>query len=236
MRLITFLEKLKIPFSNLSLYKEAFTHASYVNESYEKSKDYERLEFMGDAVLQLFVSEFLFKKYPKMPEGELTLLRSKLVREESLARFARLLNLGEQIYFGIGEEKNGGRERPSVLANVFESFVGAIYLDLGKEYVDYILNKTVYLHVDDTNYDDINDYKTTLQELIQTDTRKTVSYQLISTSGPSNAPIFSVVAIVENMRLGFGSGSSKKRAEQQAAHDALNKLAKNPNSNKNKGN
>ncbi len=226
MKLLDYLQKEKIPFHDLKLYKEAFTHASYANESGHKGKDYERLEFMGDAVLQLYVSDFLFKLFPDVPEGTLTTLRSKLVREESLARFSRELGLGELLYLGVGEEKSGGRERDSVLANIFESFVGAVYLDCGKDEVIKILEKTIFLHVNDLDYDDITDYKTTLQELIQADQRKTVTYELIDTYGPSNAPEFTIAVMMDDMKLGTGKGTSKKRAEQQAAKDALNKLAK----------
>ena len=163
MKILDFLKKENIPYKNLALYKEAFTHASYANESHYVKKDYERLEFMGDAVLQLYVSEFIFKLFPDVPEGTLTTLRSKLVREESLARFARQLDLGQLIYLGVGEEKSGGRDRDSVLANVFESFIGALYLDCGKDEVLKILEQTIYSHVNDLDYDDITDYKTTLQ-------------------------------------------------------------------------
>lgn len=226
MKILDFLQKEKIPFHELSLYKEAFTHASYANESHHKGNDYERLEFMGDAVLQLYVSEFLFKLFPHVPEGTLTTLRSKLVREESLARFSKQLGLGELLYLGVGEEKSGGRQRESVLANIFESFIGALYLDCGKDEVIKILEQTIFLHVNDLNYDDITDYKTTLQELIQADQRKTVTYELLETTGPSNAPEFTIAVVMDEMRLGVGKGTSKKRAEQQAAKDALTKLAK----------
>lgn len=225
MKILDFLEKQKIPFHNLHLYKEAFTHASYANEAHRKGQDYERLEFMGDAVLQLYVSEFLFKLFPDVPEGTLTTLRSKLVREESLARFSQELGLGELLYLGVGEEKSGGRQRESVLANIFESFIGAVYLDCGENEVIRILEETIYKHVDDLDYDDITDYKTTLQELMQADTRKTVTYQLLNTTGPSNAPLFTVAVMMDDMKLGIGQGTSKKKAEQQAAKDALNKLA-----------
>lgn len=225
MKILDFLRKEKIPFQNLSLYKEAFTHASYTNEVTHVKKNYERLEFMGDAVLQLYVSEFLFHFFPNVPEGTLTTLRSKLVREESLARFSRELGLGELLYLGVGEEKNNGRERDSVLADIFESFVGAVFLDCGEEEVQKILKRTIYRHVNDLDYDDITDYKTTLQELIQADQRKTVTYELLEMSGPSNAPEFSVAVMMDEMCLGVGKGTSKKRAEQQAAKDALNKLA-----------
>ena len=226
MKLIDFLKRHNIPYKNLALYKEAFTHPSYVNERHSKLKDYERLEFMGDAVLQLYVSDFLFQKFPEESEGQLTTHRAKLVREESLARFARELGIGNVLYLGIGEEKNGGRDRDSVLANAFESFIGAVYLDVGSRYARKILEETIYKHVLDLDYEDITDYKTKLQELIQADTRKTVSYELLNTTGPSNAPVFEIAAIMEDMCLGVGTGTSKKRAEQKAAQDALAKLAR----------
>lgn len=225
MKLNDFLVAQHIPYKNFELYEEAFTHPSFVNEAGRKVNHYERLEFMGDAVLQLYVSEFIFKKYPNVPEGSLTTLRAKLVREESLAKFARELGLGKFIVLGVGEIKNGGRERDSVLANVFEAFMGAIYLDCGKEHVLKMLEKTIYRHVEDIDNEENQDYKTTLQELMQADVRKTVTYELLSTEGPSNAPIFEVAAIMDHMRLGVGKGSSKKRAEQKAAKDALNKMA-----------
>ncbi len=225
MKLTDFLKEQHIPFKNFDLYDEAFTHPSYVNEANRKANHYERLEFMGDAVLQLYVSEHIFKKYPHVPEGSLTTLRAKLVREESLARFARELKLGNYIHLGVGEGKNGGRDRDSVLANVFEAFMGAIYLDCGKDEVLKMLEKTIFMHVEDIDAEEIQDYKTKLQELMQADIRKTVTYELLSTEGPSNAPIFEVAAIMDHMRLGIGKGSSKKRAEQKAAKDALNKMA-----------
>lgn len=225
MKLTDFLEEQKIPYKDFALYQEAFTHPSYVNESNKKIKDYERLEFMGDAVLQLYVSEFIFKRLPNVPEGTLTTLRAKLVREESLARFARELGLGQYIFFGSGELKNGGRDRDSVLANVFEAFMGATYLDCGKDMVIKLLEKTIFKHIDDIDTEEIRDFKTTLQEMMQADVRKTVTYELLSTTGPSNAPVFEVAAMMEDIRLGVGTGPSKKKAEQKAAHDALNKLA-----------
>ena len=155
MKILDFLQKENIPFHNIAIYKEAFTHASYANESHYVKKDYERLEFMGDAVLQLYVSEFLFNLFPDVPEGTLTTLRSKLVREESLARFSRELGLGELLYLGVGEEKSGGRERESVLANIFESFIGALYLDCGHDEVLKILQQTIFKHINDLDYDDM---------------------------------------------------------------------------------
>ena len=226
MELEKFLQVMEIPYHDIEIFKQAFTHTSYANENKLKNHDYERLEFLGDAVLQYHVSRYLFDLYPTMPEGRLTKLRSKLVREESLARFARELDLGAYIYLGAGEINNGGRDRDSVLADIFEAFMGAICHDCGMKYVDMMLKKTIYRHINDVNYDDITDFKTKLQELIQADQRKTVTYELLSATGPSNNPVFEMAGKMDDMILGTGIGSSKKRAEQQAAKDALNKLAK----------
>lgn len=226
MELEKFLQVMEIPYHDIEIFKQAFTHTSYANENKLKNHDYERLEFLGDAVLQYHVSRYLFDLYPTMPEGRLTKLRSKLVREESLARFARELDLGAYIYLGAGEINNGGRDRDSVLADIFEAFMGAICHDCGMKYVDMMLKKTIYRHINDVNYDDITDFKTKLQELIQADQRKTVNYELLSATGPSNNPVFEMAVKMDDMILGTGIGSSKKRAEQQAAKDALNKLAK----------
>ena len=226
MELEKFLQVMEIPYHDIEIFKQAFTHTAYANENKLKNHDYERLEFLGDAVLQYHVSRYLFDLYPTMPEGRLTKLRSKLVREESLARFARELDLGAYIYLGAGEINNGGRDRDSVLADIFEAFMGAICHDCGMKYVDMMLKKTIYRHINDVNYDDITDFKTKLQELIQADQRKTVTYELLSATGPSNNPVFEMAVKMDDMILGTGIGSSKKRAEQQAAKDALNKLAK----------
>ena len=217
---------MEIPYHDIEIFKQAFTHTSYANENKLKNHDYERLEFLGDAVLQYHVSRYLFDLYPTMPEGRLTKLRSKLVREESLARFARELDLGAYIYLGAGEINNGGRDRDSVLADIFEAFMGAICHDCGMKYVDMMLKKTIYRHINDVNYDDNTDFKTKLQEQIQADQRKTVTYELLSATGPSNNPVFEMAVKMDDIILGTGIGSSKKRAEQQAAKDALNKLAK----------
>lgn len=226
MKLKKFLQAMEIPYHDIEIFKQAFTHPSYANENKLKNHDYERLEFLGDAVLQYHVSRYIFDLYPELPEGRLTKLRSKLVREESLARFARELDLGTLIYLGAGEINNGGRDRDSVLADIFEAFMGAICHDCGMEYVDIMLKKTIYRHINDVNYDDITDFKTKLQELIQADQRKTVTYELLSATGPSNNPVFEMAVKMDEMVLGTGIGSSKKRAEQKAAKDALMKLAK----------
>ena len=226
MELKQFLQIMEIPYHEIDIFIEAFTHPSYANEHRLKNHDYERLEFLGDAVLQYHVSRHIYDLYPDLPEGRLTKLRAKLVREESLARFARELDLGSLIFLGAGELNNGGRDRDSVLADIFEAFIGAVCYDCGHEYVEKVLNKTVYKHVKDVNYDEITDFKTRLQELIQADQRKTVTYDLISATGPSNNPVFEMAVKMDDMVLGVGVGSSKKRAEQKAAKDALDKLVK----------
>lgn len=220
-----FLKELNIRYTDYNQFEEAFTHPSFANEKRKTYKDYERLEFLGDAVLQFHVSRYIFKLYPDLPEGELTKLRSKLVREESLARFARELQIGPLIRLGSGEEKNGGRDRDSVLADIFEAFMGVVCLQCGHGKVEALLAKTIYAHVDDLDHDEIKDFKTKLQEMIQADQRKTVTYELLSASGPSNSPLFKVAVVLDGMQLGIGEGKSKKRAEQNAAQDALAKLA-----------
>ncbi|MDD8048219.1 MAG: ribonuclease III [Thomasclavelia sp.] len=220
-----FLNKLDIKYDNLDLYVTAFTHSSYSNEK-GNCKNYERLEFLGDAVLQYYVSKYIFDLYRDIPEGSLTTLRSKLVREESLARFARELNIPPFIRLGYGEEHTGGRKRDSIQADIFEAFIGALSEDDKIDDVLRILNMTIYKHVDDVDYEDITDYKTTLQEVIQSDNRKTVEYEIISSTGPSNNPEFIAAVKMDEIVLGTGKGGSKKKAQQQAAKDALDKMAK----------
>lgn len=155
----------------------------------------------------------------------MTTLRAQLVCEKALASYAREINLGQYLFLGVGEERNDGRNRDSILANCFEAFLGAIYLDAGIEEVDQLLNHIITPKVDMPKVEQVVDYKTTLQEYIQSDTRQTVKYEVVKTEGPSNAPIFHVVVKLENIILGSGSGTSKKRAEQKAAQDACMKLA-----------
>lgn len=218
------LDALEIPYYNQKIIEEAFVHSSYVNESDKKINDNERLEFMGDAVLQICVSERLFMHEDGLNEGEMTLYRAKLVCEEALVEYSLELGLNRFLKLGMGEEKNGGRNRPSILADLFESFIGAIYLDSGKENVDKILD--IVLDIDNLDELGMTDYKTKLQEFIQSDSRRSVSYEVLKTSGPSNAPIFDVAVKVDDLVYGIGQGPSKKKAEQMAAKDAFRKLVK----------
>ncbi len=214
-----------IPYYNKKLILEAVTHSSYVNEHKGNRHDNERLEFMGDAVLQLWSSQKLFKLEPNLKEGEMTTLRAQLVCEKSLATYNRQLGLNRFLLLGVGEERTGGRERDSLLADMFEALLGALYLDSGMMSVDIILEEVLTPAINQPKPDSLVDYKTKLQEFVQSDNRKTVTYELISSEGPANKPVFEVVVKLDDIILGRGKGSSKKKAQQMAAKDALEKIA-----------
>ncbi|KXB58679.1 ribonuclease III [Gemelliphila asaccharolytica] len=224
------LEKLnneyKLNINNKENYKKAFTHSSYVNENkkYSKSDDYERLEFLGDAVLEVSTSEFLYKKFPDLTEGELTKIRSSLVCELSLVRETKKLNFSKYILLGKGEEKNGGRCRASLLADIFEAFLGALYLDKGLDSVKKFLDNTLFKEVKTSNYHVFIDYKTLLQEYYSHNNRGVIRYDLISSSGPSHEKIFEIALYVNEKNLGKGKSRTKKEAEQLAAKEVLTKL------------
>lgn len=223
--IFTWLKARNIPYKNKGLIKQACVHTSYLNEHHDVKGDNERLEFMGDAVLQLYSTTVLFNKKPVLSEGEMTRLRSQLVREEALARYSRQLKWNEYILLGVGEERSGGRNRDSILADMFEAMLGALYIDCGYEVVAKILDE-VLLPVALSQEHLIVDYKTKLQEYIQADNRNTVSYRVVSTVGPSNNPTFVVEVHLDEIVLGIGEGHSKKKAEQAAAKDAFEKLVK----------
>lgn len=209
-----------------ALIENAFVHSSYVNESNQKIEDNERLEFMGDAVLQICVTERLFNYKERLSEGDMTLYRAKLVCEEALASYSLELGLNDYLKLGMGEEKHGGRTRPSIIADLFESFIGALYLDTGMKGVNAILDRVLSSIFESLEDLSITDYKTKLQEFIQSDSRKAVSYEVVSVEGPSNAPEFEVVVKLDQLIFGRGKGMSKKKAEQTAAKDAFEKLVK----------
>ncbi|WP_272939344.1 ribonuclease III [Paenibacillus faecalis] len=217
--------KLQIKFRNGMLLKQAFTHASYVNEHrFSQSQDNERLEFLGDAVLELTVSEFLYNLYPDRPEGELTKLRAAIVCEPSLVKFAERLDFGRYVLLGKGEEMTGGRTRPALLADVFESFVGALYLDQGLEAVRLFLSDHVFRSVTVNGRPHMSDYKTELQELTQHHGMGTLEYRIVEERGPAHEREFVSEVYMGSECLGRGSGRSKKEAEQQAAAVALEQL------------
>ncbi|MBB6443804.1 ribonuclease III [Bacillus benzoevorans] len=220
-----FQEQINIHFSNEKLLKQAFTHSSYVNEHRRKPfEDNERLEFLGDAVLELTVSKFLFLKYPMMSEGELTKLRAAIVCEPSLVAFANELHFGRLILLGKGEELTGGRERPALLADVFEAFIGALFLDKGLDFVVAFLEKYVFPKVNAGVFSHVMDFKSQLQELIQRDSTGVIEYRILLERGPAHNREFVSIVLLNGAEIGKGTGRSKKAAEQHAAQMALEKL------------
>ena len=208
-------------FKNISLLKNALVHTSYANEVRNGVTSNERLEFLGDSVLSLIVSDHIFNKFSGMPEGELTRLRASLVCEKSLCSFARELDLGHFLYLGKGEDKGGGRDRDSILADAFEAVLAAIYLDGGmdaaKEYVMRFVLREIKVHTEENT----KDYKTILQEIIQRNPEETVSYILTGSDGPDHDKSFTVEVHLNSNVIGEGTGKSKKQAEQMAAKQAL---------------
>lgn len=225
MTIIEWLEQHQIVAKNAELIQQAFMHSSYVNEHRSKN-DNERLEFMGDAVLQLWISNKIFRIEPPLNEGNMTTLRAQLVCEKALAIYAKELKLNDFLLLGSGEEKSGGRDRDSIVADMFEAFLGALYIDTGLETVDLILNQVITPRLQNPNQVIVMDYKTKLQEFVQSDTRKTVTYEVIRVTGPSNNPKFDIQVKLDDIVLGKGSGNSKKKAEQMAAKDAFEKMVK----------
>lgn len=217
-----FQEKIGFQFRDEKLLKQAFTHSSYVNEHRRKPyEDNERLEFLGDAVLELTISNFLFKKYPLMSEGELTKLRAAIVCEPSLVYFANSLAFGELILLGKGEEMTGGRERPALLADVFEAFIGALYLDLGIDAVVRFLENVVFPKINEGAFSHVMDYKSQLQELVQRDGAGVLEYRVLQEKGPAHNREFVSTVTLNGETMGTGTGKSKKEAEQHAAQHAL---------------
>lgn len=216
-------KQLNVRFRNASLLSEAFTHSSYVNEHKDSSHN-ERLEFLGDAVLQLAVSQYLFRKYPDWPEGKLTFVRAAIVREEALYRLAKELSLGEYIRMGRGEEMTGGRERPSMLADVFEAFLGALYLDAGWGAVISFLETYMFPSIEEYVARGVIDAKSRLHERVQQMAMGGIEYVVIEQRGPANDRVFVMEVRIGGVPYGRGAGRTKKEAEQEAASEALQRL------------
>ena len=217
-------QQFEIVFQDEKLLETAFTHTSYANEHRLLNISHnERLEFLGDAVLQLLISEYLYKKYPKKTEGDLSKLRSTIVREESLAGFSRDCQFDQFIKLGRGEEKSGGRNRDTILGDLFEAFLGALLLDKGVEAVKNFLYQVMIPKVEVGDFEQVVDYKTKLQELLQVNGDVEIVYQVISESGPAHAKEFAVSVSVDGRTVGQGQGRSKKLAEQEAAKNAVEK-------------
>lgn len=217
--------QLGIHFRDPQLLKQAFTHSSYVNENrISSNKDNERLEFLGDAVLELAISHYLYQNHPLRSEGELTKLRASIVCEPSLVLFADHLEFGCYVLLGKGEEITGGRTRPALLADVFESFVGALYLDQGLAAVQLFLHQYLFPKISAEGKPQINDYKTQLQEYTQQHGLGVLEYKIADERGPAHEKEFVSEVWMDLSLLGQGSGRSKKEAEQHAAAKALQKM------------
>lgn len=204
------------------LYQEAFTHTSYANE--HNTNSYERLEYLGDAILELIMSEYLYKK-TNYDEGTMTKLRSAYVCEDALYEYSLKLGLNNYLRLGHGELEHGGKYRKAIVADIFEAFIGAMYLDKGLDYVRNYLNDNVISHINN-NYEFFHDYKSKLQEFVQT-TKKSLEYILVREDGPAHDKTFEVEVRIDGILYGKGIGNSKKKAEQEAAREALEKRARN---------
>ena len=214
------LDKLEIPYHDPELYVTALTHTSYANEF--NTISYERLEFLGDAVLELIISEYLYKTSDE-PEGKMTKLRSSYVCENALYEYSCLLGLNDEIRLGKGEEERDGKHNKTIVADIFESFIGAIFLDCGFEVVKKFLYEHVIPLIENNSIDFIEDYKSVLQELVQTD-RKSLDYEVVSETGPAHDKTFEIVVKIDDIIYGSGIAHSKKEAEQLAAKSALKKV------------
>ncbi|MDE6387160.1 MAG: ribonuclease III [Lachnospiraceae bacterium] len=213
-------EKIGYRFRDTRLLRQALTHSSYANEQkINKSGDYERLEFLGDAVLELVSSDYIYQQYPDMTEGKMTKLRSSIVCEPALASCAREMGLEEYILLGKGEEATGGRGRDSIISDVMEAIIGAIYLDSGIDEVKTYIHRVILSDLEHKQL--FYDAKTILQEEIQKENKGVLHYELVSEDGPEHAKIFAVNAMIDKVIIGSGTGHSKKAAEQKAAYEAL---------------
>ena len=211
-------------FKNITLLQNALTHSSHANERWHDSlMSNERLEFLGDSVLGMVAAEHLYRNFPDRPEGELTRMRADMVCEQALAIVADRLNLGQHILLGHGEDQTGGRKRASILADAVESVIAAMFLDGGMEPARHFIETFVLREPSACTKAVNTDYKTALQELVQRKKNQTLSYELVGQSGPDHDKRFDVTVYLNGKPLGTGTGSSKKRAEQDAARDALEK-------------
>ena len=207
-------------FRDKALLRQAMTHSSFSNERLlNREPNYERLEFLGDAVLELISSEYFYYHYPELPEGKMTKLRSSAVCEQALAIPARQLELGRFMRFSKGEEQTGGRERDSIISDAVEAIIGAIYVESGYDEAKKFIQRFVLNDLESKQL--FYDAKSILQEKVQTGSRETIRYELLSESGPDHCKMFEVAVYIGEQKVGHGTGKSKKLAQQQAAYEAL---------------
>lgn len=225
MNLSNFEESLGIAFRDKNLLEQALTHRSYLNENRDRPLvSNERLEFLGDAVLSIIVSNFLFQKFGQSSEGDLTSLRSALVKTQTLAKVAKNLHLGEYLLLSRGEEEGGGRKNPAILADAFEALIGSIFLDGGLDKTSiFLANNLLPLLPEIMKSRLLKDYKSLFQEKLQATKRISPTYKVLKTTGPAHDRIFTIGVFGEK-KLGQGQGHSKQEAEQEAARAALEKL------------
>lgn len=217
------LEELEISYNNIKLYERALTHTSYANEN--RVESYERLEYLGDAVLELVISDYMYKN-TEYEEGKMTKYRSHYVCENANYEYSTRLKLNDYLRLGHGEEERGGKYRKAIVADIFESFVGALYLDLGFDVVKEFIYKHVIPLIENKNIEFFDDYKSVLQELVQTD-KKSLEYVIVKEEGPAHDKTFEVEVRIDDIVYGVGTAHSKKEAEQLAACDALKKAQNN---------
>lgn len=223
-KLDNLLDKYNIKKDQIAVIEEALTHSSYANEHNTKSN--ERLEFLGDAVLSVLVTEFIYNEFPTLPEGKMTKLRATYVCEDANYIYAQKLGISEVLRLGHGEELGGGRTRAAVLNDAFEAFLGAIYLTNGLDKVKEILIDVVFPHIGKDIVKPFVDYKSRLQEYIQSETRQALIYRVDNIVGPPHNRTFTISVVLDGIKLGEGVGKSKKDAEQLAAKKALEKMVK----------
>lgn len=213
------LDKIGIKINNTDLYDTAFTHTSYANE--ENKVSYERLEYLGDAVLELIISEYLYQT-TNYEEGKMTKLRAHYVCENALYEYSLKLKLNEYLKLGKGEAESGGKYRKTIVADIFEAFIGAMFLDSGLENVKKFIYNYVIPMIENNEVDFFDDYKSVLQELVQTD-KRSLEYLVVNEEGPAHNKTFTVIVKIDDVIYGKGIAHSKKEAEQEAAKDALKK-------------
>lgn len=218
------LKELERSFENKELFLTALTHSSYANEHRDVRPSYERLEFLGDSVLGICVSDYLYRQHPDLSEGELSRLRSSVVCEKSLASVAEGLKVGEAIFLGRGEEQSNSRKRASILADVVEAIIGAVYLDAGMEKANRLVLSLLCEKLEDILLDENEDYKTRLQEAVQRRSKQPLSYRVTAETGLEHEKQFTVAVEHAGQQLGVGVGRNKKEAEQQAAKVALHRF------------
>lgn len=220
--------RLGLPITDIALLDRAFTHTSYANENKQRAVQHnERLEFLGDAVLDLIIGEYLFKTYPQMTEGELTKTKAGIVCEGSLASCSAALHFGDYLLLGKGEDASGGRQRASILADTFESMIGCIYINTSYEVATQFVLSHLQGYLAQVETGNLGkDYKTLLQEFVQQYGEAHIAYRLVSESGPDHDKLFTMEVLIDGISYGSGLGKNKKEAEQHAAKEALKNVEK----------